>query len=279
MKVGLIAGSGDLPHSVVEGALQEGHEVFVAALEGFSTPNSFSASSMAFGLAEFGHITKAFKKEKCTHVCLAGNVERPDFKNLKPDFKGLKHLPGAIMAAKDGDDGLMRYILEMFEKDGFEIISPQDLCKFLLLPSGNLGAHSLSKAHLNDAEKACKVASTIGGLDIGQGAVVCRGLVLAVEAQEGTDAMLIRVASLPDNLRGNSGDREGILAKMVKPGQETRVDLPTIGPRTVELAAEAGLAGIVAEGGQAFVMQRDKVIELANEKGLFIAGLPPSSHD
>lgn len=279
MKIGLIAGAGDLPHSVIEGSLQEGHEIFVAALEGFSNPNRFSANAKAFGLAEFGRITKAFKKEKCSHVCLAGNVERPDFKSLKPDFKTLKHLPGAVMAAKDGDDSLMRYILETFEKDGFEIISPQDLCKFLLLPAGNLGKNQLKKQHRDDAEKACKIASAIGGLDIGQGAVVCRGLVLAVEAQEGTDAMLARVASLPSNLKGKPEAREGILAKMVKPGQETRVDLPTIGPRTVELAAEAGLAGIVAEGERAFVMQRDKVIKLADEKGLFIAGLPPSGHD
>lgn len=275
MKVGLISGSGDLPLSVTEGTVQSGHEIVVAALEGFAETTTFSVGSRSFGLAEFGGITKFFKKQNCTHVCLAGNVERPDFKNLKPDLKGLKHLPGAVMAAKEGDDSLMRYILETFEKEGFTIISPQELCDSLLLPSGNLGAHSLSQEHRDDAEKACKIASTIGGLDIGQGAVVCRGLVLAVEAQEGTDAMLERVAALPQSLRGTPKKREGLLAKMVKPGQETRVDLPTIGPKTVELASKAGLAGIVAEGGRAFVMQRDDVIRLANEYGLFVAGLPP----
>ena len=123
-------------------------------------------------------------------------------------------------------------------------------------------------------KKACKVARAIGELDIGQGAIVCRGLVLAVEAQEGTDEMLRRVGRLPQEIRGNPSEREGVLAKMVKPGQETRVDLPTIGPETIRLAAAAGLAGIAAEGGQAFVMDKEKVIKMANEAGLFVLGLP-----
>lgn len=275
MKVALIAGRGDLPHAVIEGARTSGHDIFVAALQGFSVPEDFPVEARAFGLAEFGKMTKAFKKLGCEHICFAGNVDRPDFKTLKPDFKGWQRLPGAMKAARSGDDSLLRYVLETFEKEGFKIVSPQELCQSLLLPSGNLGEVHLTQAHRADAEKACKIAAEIGRLDIGQGAVVCRGLVLAVEAQEGTDAMLERVATLPARLRGTAGAREGVLAKMVKPGQEDRVDLPTIGPKTIELAAKAGLAGIVAEGHQAFVMNRDEVIRMAEAEGLFVAGLPP----
>ena len=275
MHIGLIAGGGDLPKYVVKAAQQDGHDVSVIALKGFAQLSDF-AQAKALGVAEFGKMTKALKKAKATHVCFAGIVKRPDFKSLKPDLKAMLHMGGAVKAAKQGDDALMRYILEVFEKEGFDVIAPQDVCQSLLLPEGMLGAVPLTQAHKEDAAKACEIASKIGALDIGQGAVVCGGVVLAVEAQEGTDAMLNRVAELPAEIRGAAGERKGVLAKMVKPTQETRVDLPTIGPATIENAAAAGLAGIVAEGGRAFIIDRERVIDLADAAGLFIAGLPPS---
>lgn len=275
MHIGLIAGGGDLPKHVVKAAQQDGYEVSVIALNGFADPVDYPDANK-FGLAEFGKMTKALKKAKVSHVCFAGIVKRPDFKNLKPDLKAMFHMGGAVKAAKQGDDALMRYLLELFEKEGFEVIAPQDVCKSLLLPEGILGATVLKEAHKEDAKTACEIASKIGALDIGQGAVVCQGVVLAVEAQEGTDAMLKRVADLPVEIRGTASARKGVLAKMVKPMQETRVDLPTIGPATIEYAAAAGLAGIVAEGGRAFVIDRDTVIALADAAGIFIAGLPPS---
>ena len=276
MKIGLIAGGGSLPQSVISGARQSGHAVFTAVLDGHADPEKFTDNCAIVGIAEFGKITKLFRKAECTHVCFAGIVKRPDFRKLRPDMKALTRLPGAIKAAKGGDDALLSYILEVFENDGFEIVSPQDLCADLLLPAGHLGNVRMTPAHKDDAEKSCKIASAIGSLDIGQGAVVCRGLVLAVEAQEGTDAMLRRVKALPGEIRGREQSREGVLAKMLKPGQESRVDLPTIGPETIRLAAEAGLAGIVAESGCAFIIDRDQVVEAADAAGMFIVGLPPS---
>lgn len=275
MHIGVIAGGGALPKHVVKAAQSDGYEVTVIALKGFADTADYSAAK-AFGIAEFGKMTKALKKAKATHICFAGIVKRPDFKNLKPDLKAMFHMGGAIKAAKEGDDALMRYLLGLFEKEGFEVIAPQDVCQSLLLPEGILGAVPLTEQHKSDAQKACEIASAIGALDIGQGAVICDGVALAVEAQEGTDAMLRRVAELPAEIRGSATQRKGVLAKMVKPTQETRVDLPTIGPATIEHAAAAGLAGIVAEGGRAFVIDREEVIALANAEGLFIAGLPAS---
>ncbi len=277
MKIGLIAGGGDLPKAVVQAARESGKDVFLAALKGEAVLENYQIPGQSFGIAEFGKMTRAFRKNECTHVCFAGNVSRPDFKTLKPDFKGLRKLPGAIRAAKEGDDSLLKYVVETFENDGFTIISPQEICKDLLMPEGHLGATRLTAAHRDDTEKACKTAQAIGGLDIGQGAVVCRGLVLAVEAQEGTDAMLDRVATLSTNIRGNVDKRAGVLAKMVKPGQEERVDLPTIGLSTVEKAAAAGLAGIAVEAGRCFVMNKADVAIAADEAGLFIVGIPPAN--
>jgi len=274
MRLGLLAGSGNLPKAVVEAVKEAGNSVYIANL---MEDHGLGEIGSVYSLGEFGKIAKAFKKQGVTHVCFAGNVARPDFKKLRPDFKTLTKLPGAMRAAKDGDDALLSYVVKTFEREGFDIIAPQELCQNLLMPTGSLGANDLSKKHRNDAEKAITTALEIGKLDIGQGAVVCQGLVLAVEAQEGTDAMLRRVAELPMDIRGNTGARQGVLAKMVKPGQETRIDLPTIGPITIELAAEAGLAGVLVESGSAFVIDRAAVIEAADRYGMFVVGLPPAS--
>jgi DUF1009 family protein len=146
----------------------------------------------------------------------------------------------------------------------------------LSLPRGLLGAVAPSAEARADAERALEVARAIGRLDVGQAAVVCRGLVLAVEAQEGTDAMLARTAELPEPLRGAPGAPAGVLAKAPKPIQETRVDLPTIGLATVQAVARAGLAGIVGEAGRLLVLDREAVIALADELGVFVLGVEPA---
>ncbi len=276
MKLGLIAGGGDLPKHVAYAAAEDLGQVIV--LEGFGHSEDFT-NAATIGLAQFGKMFKLLKKTGCTHVCFAGYVDRPNFKNMKPDLRALFLLPGTMKAATGGDDSLLRHILGLFEKEGFEIISPQEVCVDLLLKEGALGAIKLPKAHREDALRACRIAQAIGELDIGQGAVVARGITLAVEAQEGTDAMLHRVATLPQALRGSASERVGILAKMLKPGQDQRVDLPVIGLATLENAAAAGLAGIVAEAGRAFVLDEDSVVEAANRHGVFVLGLPPSEND
>lgn len=274
MKVGLIAGGGELPFAVIEGCRAAGHDVYVIALAGTHVDLPPDVEFLTFDMAKLGRITKTFKKMDCTHICFAGNVERPDFTSLKPDFKGLRRLPGVISAARHGDDALLSYLLSSFESDGFKIIAPQDLCAHVLMPGGHLGSVEMASVHRHDSEKACRIARQIGALDIGQGAVVCEGLVLAVEAQEGTDNMLRRIATLPESIRGTPAARRGVLAKMVKPGQETRVDLPTIGLKTIELADAAGLAGIVTEGGRSFVFSKAQLTLKADAAGIFIAGLP-----
>lgn len=275
MRLGLIAGGGDLPKHVAYAAGEELGRVIV--LKGFGDPADFEKSD-TLALGQMGKIFKTLKASDCTHVCFAGYVDRPDFKDIKPDLRALFMMPRAMKAATGGDDALLRHVLGLFEKEGFQIISPQEVCVDLLLEEGALGAIKLPQAHREDALAACHIAQAIGALDIGQGAVVAHGVTLAVEAQEGTDAMLQRVASLPQALRGAEGNRRGVLAKMIKPKQDQRVDLPVIGLATVENAAAAGLAGIVAEAGRAFVLDEDSVIEAANRHGLFVLGLPPSEN-
>jgi DUF1009 family protein len=276
VKVGLIAGSGELPLAVLEGCTASKTELHIIALTGTPTDLPADAITKTVDPAKLGKITRHFKRAGCTHICFAGHVSRPDFGALKPDLKGLRHLPSVLLAAKRGDDALLSTLISSFENDGFKIIAPQELCAHILMPEGFLGQAEMTAEHKDDSEKACRIARQIGAMDIGQAAVVCDGLVLAVEAQEGTDAMLRRVAELPQNLRGSRSARKGVLAKMIKPGQETRVDLPSIGPKTIALADDAGLAGIVTEGGGSFVFSREEVARQADALGIFVAGLPSS---
>lgn len=270
-KIGLIAGGGSLPHEVVKDAQAQGYGIYVAALKSFVEPSEFDVPSDAFGFVEFRALIKRFKKEKCTHVTFAGNVARPDFSTIKPSIRDLPLLAKVAAAATKGDDGLLKFMVSLFEKEGFEILAPQDICGSSLMEAGVLGKVKPTAIHKDDIEKAMHIAMLIGSADIGQGAVVNKGLVLSVEAQEGTDKMLERVAMLPPEIRG------GVLAKCLKPEQEERVDMPTIGPKTVELVAKAGMDGIVLVAGKAFVMNRAEVRALADKHSIFIYGAEPDA--
>ena len=272
-KLGLIAGGGGLPLALAEHCRQTGRPCFVIRLKGFADPPLDAYPGEAAGIAEIGRIVRLARDAGCEALCFAGIVQRPDFAALKPDIRGIAWLPGAVMAARNGDEALLRFLMNGFEKEGFAIEGAHEVMGELKLPAGPLGAHAAGGAHGADIAKAIETARAIGALDIGQGAVVCDGLVLTVEAQEGTDAMLRRVAELPADLRGTPERRRGVLAKVAKPIQEERVDLPTIGVATVEGAARAGLAGIVGVAGKTLVIDREAVIRAADGAGLFVVGV------
>ena len=271
-KLGLIAGGGTLPLSVAARCEAEGRPVFLVRLAGFADPHLARYPGIEAGMAEFGKVLSALRRAGCDAVCFAGTVNRPDFKTLKPDFKGATLLPGIVAAAAKGDDALLRKILSVFEAEGYAIEGADDILGGETLPGGALGAVAPTSPQLADLRKALYVAEKAGELDIGQGAVVCDGLVLAVEAQEGTDAMLARVAGLPADLRGSGADRKGALGKAPKPIQDLRVDMPVMGARTVEMAAAAGLAGVGGFAGKLIVIDRAGVIEAANRLGLYVWG-------
>jgi len=275
-KLGLIAGGGDLPIRLAGQCEAVGRPLFVIRLKGMADPAMKAFDGIEAGIAELGKGFAALKAAGCEAICLAGIVKRPDFAALKPDLRGLRALPGAIAAARKGDDALLRFLIAEFESEGFHVEGAHEVAGGMTLAHGRLGALAPGPAHLLDVHKAFHVAHEIGRLDVGQGAVVCEGLVLAVEAQEGTDAMLERCSGLPQTLRGSPEARKGVLAKRPKPIQEQRVDLPAIGVATVQGAARAGLAGIVGEAGKTLVMDHDAVAKAADELGLFVYGLDPA---
>lgn len=274
-KLGLIAGGGELPIRLARQCQAAGRPLFVIRLKGIADPPMAEFDGVEVGLAELGKCFKALKSAGCQAICLAGIVKRPDFSALKPDLRGLKVLPGAIAAARKGDDALLRYLVREFETEGFTVEGAHEVAEDMTLPRGPLGRLKPGAEHLQDMHKAFRVAGEIGRLDVGQGAVVCDGLVLAVEAQEGTDAMLDRCAGLPRELRGAPEARRGVIAKRPKPIQEQRVDLPAIGVATVRGAARAGLSGIIGEAGKVLVLDSAAVARAADELGLFVFGLDP----
>lgn len=270
-RLGLIAGGGDLPIRILEACRDQGRPVFVIRLNGYAEAALQSAEGVDLSLGEFGKCLEALKGADCRAVCLAGKVSRPDFSTFKVDFKGMTVLPGIIAAAKQGDDALLRQVLKVFADAGLAVEGADDILGGdQTLPAGALGAVVPRDTDRADIDKALSVARAIGDLDVGQGAVVSHGLVLAVEAQEGTDAMLERVAALPADLRGTAP--QGVLAKAPKPIQERKVDLPVIGVRTIELAHAAGLAGVAGQAGDLIVIDRPGVIAAADRLGLFVWG-------
>jgi hypothetical protein len=276
-KLGLIAGGGALPLELAEHCRERGRPYFVMRLRGFAEPALGAHPGADAGIAEIGRIARLAKENGCEALCFAGVVRRPDFAALKPDMRGLAALPGAIRAARQGDDALLRYLMGEFEKEGFVIEGAHEVMGELTLPLGPLGRHAPTADHEADIARALTAAKAIGALDIGQGAVSCDGLVLALEAQEGTDAMLRRVADLPAAVRGAPNVLRGVLAKAPKPIQEERVDLPTIGVATIEGAHRAGLAGIVGVAGKMLVIDRDATAAAADRLGLFVTGVADTS--
>lgn len=275
-KLAIIAGGGDLPVNVARAAGAKKIAYTVIGLRDFFDQEDRMKVDEEFRIGDVGAILKYLKKQKIDAVCFVGYVHRPNLKSMRLDMGGMKYLPGAIKAAAKGDDALLRYIGGIFEQNGMTLIGPQDISNDDVIELGLLGKHSPSKTVLADIEKARSIALAIGELDIGQGAIVCDGVVLAVEAQEGTDAMLKRVAGLPKAIRGTSSERRGALVKTLKPGQEARIDMPTIGFETVKGADEAGLAAIAMVEGEGFILNSEEVIAAADNAGIVIIGLETS---
>jgi DUF1009 family protein len=273
LKLGLIAGGGGLPISLAEHCRVTGRPVFVIRLKGFADSRLSAFDGVDSGIAELGKGIAALRSAGCAAVCFAGKVDRPEFRDLKPDLRGLTALPGAIAAARRGDDALLTFMIGEFEKEGFTVEGAHHVMGLLTLQTGPVGRYAPDAQALADIRRAMEAARTIGALDIGQGAVACQGLVLALEAQEGTDAMLERISTLPAALRGDADRPRGVLAKACKPGQELRVDLPTIGPETIRRAAQAHLRGVAGEAGRILIVHIEETRRLADAAGLFIVGV------
>ena len=272
--LGLIAGGGELPRAVAQAARAAGREVFVVPLLGSVTEdwiNSFHHEFLSPG--EPGRIIKALKAHGVQEVLLCGRVDRPKFNEMKLDAKGVLLLPKAIAAARKGDDALLRFIVGICEDEGLRAISVADAAPALVAGEGALGRVKPGVEDSADIEQAFEIVHALGALDVGQAAAVCEGLALAVEAAEGTDAMLARIPNLRESLRGTAAKKRGVLVKALKPTQDAKTDMPVVGVQTVRNAAAAFLSGIAVEAGVALILDKQAVAAEADRLGLFVVGI------
>jgi DUF1009 family protein len=271
--LGIIAGGGELPRAIAESARNAGRSVFVLALTGITDEWARGFPCEWFTLGEPGRAMKALRAHGCSDLTFAGRVQRPRFSELKLDAKGMLVAPRVISAALKGDDALLRSLVDLFEREGFRVIGAAEAAPSLLATAGPMGRIHPSERQMRDAVHAIKVARAVGALDVGQAAVVCDGLTLAVEAAEGTDAMIARIGALPEHFRGAPGKLRGVLAKALKPIQDRKTDLPVVGVQTLHNAASAYLAGVAIEAGAALVVDRAATVAEADRLGLFLIGV------
>ena len=271
--LGIIAGKGNLPGLIAKACLARGEAVFVMRLQGLADEALKAYPGVELNVGQVGGAFEALKQANCDGVVFAGYVIRPDFSSIRFDAAGQTLLPKIAEAAAKGDGDSLSVFAEAFQEAGFKVLGGQTAYPELLCPQGVLTRAEPDAQAVKDIAKAWHVAGVIGGEDIGQGCVVCAGLVTAVEAQEGTDLMLARAAEIDVTYQGSRPDRLGVLVKRPKPNQDLRLDLPAIGVRTVELAARAGLAGIGLQAGASIIVDRRETIAFADEAGVFIAGL------
>lgn len=271
-KLGIIAGGGELPVLLAAHCAAMDIPYFVSRVAPYADAALEQHPGAAHGLGAMGARMTALRDAGCDAVVLIGQVLRQDPRGLDLDEGGLAMVPDLLAAAPKGDDALLRVLVDHHERAGFRVIGVEEAMAELLAEPGAWGQFAPTEAQRKDIAKAARVAAAIGAYDVGQGVVVCEGLVLAVEAQEGTDRMLARIAELPEAVRGNAQARRGVLVKRPKPMQERRIDMPTIGVRTIDGAAAAGLAGVAVEAGGALAVRRAELVAAADRAGLFVYG-------
>ncbi len=269
-KLGIIAGGGGLPCDVARAAVADNRPVHLIGIEGEADQqiSQFSHSWVKWG--EIGRLFAILREENCVDVVIIGHVKRPDLSQVRMDLGALKLLPFIMKLKTGGDDSILSKIAGLFEDKGHRVCSVLDLVPSL---AADLGEMSTSKPGASDQEDIAKgldVVAAMGRFDVGQAVVVVNGHVIAVEGAEGTDQMLERCQSLRQ--WGRKG-RHGVLVKAPKPSQDRRIDLPTIGPKTVELALAANLAGIAIAAGETLIADKTATIKAANKAKLFVRGV------
>ncbi|MEX0840781.1 MAG: UDP-2,3-diacylglucosamine diphosphatase LpxI [Xanthobacteraceae bacterium] len=266
----IVCGGGSLPFAVADAVQKRGRRAVLLALRGWADPERVAAYPHHWiGLGQFGAVCRHARAEGCRDMVFIGTLTRPPLWHLRFDWGALRLLSRLVVAYRGGDNHLLSRVAEAFQREGFRLIGAHEVAPEILVPEGALSRRSPNEQERADIARGLELINAIGSFDVGQAAVVAGNRVLAVEAAEGTDRMLARVAEL----RGKSGASGGVLVKAPKPGQDWRFDLPSIGPQTVESAVRAGLAGAAVMAGGAIVAEPQRVAALADAHDIFVIGV------
>ena len=267
--LGVLAGKGKIPRRVIETCLRTGRDVVVVAFKGITDVETVTGVRHLW--IELGLVAKLFKwlhEQEVTEIIMIGAIRRPSFSELRLDWKALALLARfGSMTMRGGDDSLLKVISKVIEMEGFHVIGVHNVMEDILVPHGILGQWKPNHQAMCDIERAVEIAQILGKSDIGQGVVVQQGLVLGVETIEGTDSLLERCGTLRRKGVG------GVLVKIKKPQQDSRFDLPTIGPLTIQHASNAGLQGIASQAKESLILDPAETVAAADACGLFLMGI------
>jgi DUF1009 family protein len=267
--VGVIAGGGSLPLRLIESCEKKGISLFVIGFEGQTDPAIIQGRNhMWTRLGAAGHIMKTLKRHDVTDLVMIGAIRRPSLAELVPDFKTIEFFARIGMKAL-GDNDLLGAIRTMLEREGFRLHGVQAFADDLLARQGSVGQYEPAEGDWVDIRRGAEVLMALGLLDVGQSVIVQEGMVLGVEAAEGTDELIRRCGPLKRKGRG------GVLVKLCKPQQDRDLDMPTVGPQTLNQAAEAGLAGVCIHAGHSLLVDPDEVAKIADRHKMFLVGISP----
>ncbi|MBK1635081.1 LpxI family protein [Rhodovulum adriaticum] len=268
----IIAGRGVLPVHLARTLAAQGAPFLVAEIEGagFAASAEPGWTVEPFALERLALLFDMLHDRGVTRVVLAGGLTRPRLEPERIDPKTAQLLPRILPALGQGDDATLRAVIALFEDEGLTVVGADAVAPDLLPAPGVQTYVQPSQADMGDADRAARIVATLGAADVGQGAVVAQGLCLAVETLPGTDAMLDWVAQVAGACRPDPNGARGVFYKAPKPEQDRRVDLPAIGPATVEAAHRAGLAGIVIEAGGVMILDAEATRARADALDLFL---------
>lgn len=272
--VAIICGGGPFPFVVADAVTHRGRPVLLFAIRGWADPDRVARYPHHWaGLGDFGRFLRIAKAASCRDVVFIGTMLRPKLRQLRPDLTTLSYLPRVARLLRGGDDHLLSGIGKIFEEKGFRLLGAHQVAPEILIPEGTLGRHAPSERDRADIARGLAVIRVIGPFDIGQAVVVADNYVLAVEAAEGTDRMLARVADLRRERRVPLTGNVGVLVKGPKSHQDRRLDFPSIGAETIRAAAAAGLAGVAVEARGAITADLRAFVAAADAAGLFVVGV------
>ncbi len=273
--IGLIAAGGVMPFAVADSLVARGLNPVLFALKGACDPVRVEGFRHHWiSLGQVGRAVKLFRSENCRDLVFIGTLVRPALSEIRLDWGTLRVIGRVWAAFRGGDDHLLSGIGRILEQDGFRMVGLRDVAPDLLMPEGCITRAAPDQSAAADIARGRDVLRALSPFDIGQAAIVIDGHVVGVEDIEGTDGLLARAAHLRAEGRIRAKAARGVLVKAPKSSQDLRFDLPTIGPRTIEGAAKARLAGVAIVAGNTIVVEPQTMIEAADAAGLFVTGVP-----
>ncbi len=271
--VAIISGYGNLPYEIAKGAIAAGSTPFMVGLEGEAESRIEEFEHRYMNLGQLGALFKLLKERDIRHIVMAGGVHsRPEIFKLKLDWGAITSLPRVLAIALGGDDSLLSGLIKLFEDRGITVLGAHQVAPQLLAGAGVISGRKPGAKDMFNINLAASACLALGRLDIGQAAIAEARRVVAVEGVEGTDALIQRIVELRNIGRMPEKGKNGVLVKLVKPGQDHRADLPAIGPKTVIGVKQAGLNGIAVDANRALILQRKETITQAVEHNIYIFG-------